>query len=476
MHYPELMSWAGEYGFTKDELAWIQPGYPPSSVFSGMDEGVDGHVNDIILGDDQVVYAAGLFDTAGGNATANIAAWISGFAGFDWFPLGNGLSAEIHSIISHEGEIYAAGQYFDFEGEDGGSAVAKWNGTTWTPVGHMNGTVQDIIFYQGFLYAAGSGLSEFADFDTNFMKWNGTNWDYTAVNIDPGGIVYTLEEINGVLYLGGEFNLTVDSIRRNIVGYNDATDVPEPIIELMPDTPMTVYDIIEHNETIYICGNLFGAIEPDSEETPMPLGLQKLAEESMEPVNWVTLTYEGAFAANADDYIKSMTIQAEQLILAGQFESQPFGVGTFGYNLCSLEEGEDYAAYVGLAVLDGPAYIANNLDGALHIGGAFETNATTTELNGIGVLAYIIPISVEESELIEITAFPNPVNDQLTVRSDVNGMSQLNIINNSGQLMYQKNNPSTTELIDCSNFAKGLYLLQLTDRHNHSYYRKLIIQ
>src|SRR5690606_13589481 len=37
-----IATWAGEHGFTGDELAWIQPGYYPSTAWAAMGGGTNG--------------------------------------------------------------------------------------------------------------------------------------------------------------------------------------------------------------------------------------------------------------------------------------------------------------------------------------------------------------------------------------------------------------------------------------------------
>ncbi|MBW7914270.1 MAG: hypothetical protein H3C54_11390, partial [Taibaiella sp.] len=49
MNYPELFAWATEYGFTVDELAWIQPGYGWVSYAKPMGKGTDGEVYELYV-------------------------------------------------------------------------------------------------------------------------------------------------------------------------------------------------------------------------------------------------------------------------------------------------------------------------------------------------------------------------------------------------------------------------------------------
>lgn len=475
MEYPELMAWAGENGFTKNELAWIQPAYPTGNTFADMDGGMDGHVNDIILGDDQVVYAAGLFTTAGGNAAANIAGWISGVAGFDWFPLGDGLPAEVYTMIVFENELYAAGQFFEGTEENPGSSVAKWNGASWEMIGNLNGNVYDLAIFDGTLFAGGSGLSEDEDFNTNFMSWSGESWEYTNLNIDSNGTVYTMELIDEKLYIGGEFNVPVGSIRNNIVAYYNTPEADEPYTMLLPNTPMIVYDIHEYDSNIYICGNIFHQMWPDEEDSWIPLGLQRFSGDV--DTDWETLpmidSFENTIAT--PPFMRSMTTYNNNLIIGGRFNTTGFGSMTFGHNLCVMEETTDYISFSGYALFNEPVYVATEINDELYTGGLFTTNGGTTILNGIAIFESVT-FSVGESDLVNIQTYPNPVSDQFNVTSEIKDLSQLNIINSAGQLVYQKDQPSSTELVNCSAFSRGLYLLQLTDRHNHSYYKKLMIQ
>lgn len=475
MQYPELMAWAGEYGFTKDELAWIQPGYPTANIFVSMDDGMDGHVNDIILGDDQVVYAAGLFTTAGGNTAINIAGWYSGFAGFDWLPLGDGLPAEIYSLSVFNNELYAAGEFFTGTEGNPGSSVAKWDGANWQMIGNLNGTVYDLEVYDGALYAGGIGLSEDEDFDVNVMVWTDGSWNYTNLNIDNTGTVHTLETIGDKLYVGGSFNIPVGSIRNNIIAYYNDPAAEEPYSILLPNTQMTVHDIHEYDGDIYISGNAFHEIWPDEDDGWINLGLQRFSGDV--DSEWETLTTMESFQNTEENppYLKSMTTYNGNLIIAGSFSITGFGTMTYGTNLCIMEESTDFIAFSGYALFDEPAYVATTINDELYAGGTFATNGGTTTLNGIALFK-TVGFSIDEEDALTIQAYPNPITSEFHMTTEIKDLSQLNIMNSAGQLVYQKDQPSSTEIVNCSTFSRGLYLLQLTDRHNHSYYKKLMIQ
>ncbi len=67
--------------------------------------------------------------------------------------------------------------------------------------------------------------------------------------------------------------------------------------------------------------------------------------------------------------------------------------------------------------------------------------------------------STEETEVVELSTFPNPVVDVLTVNGS--GISQLTITEVSGKIVAQINAISVTSTIDMSQFAPGNYLVKV---------------
>lgn len=65
------------------------------------------------------------------------------------------------------------------------------------------------------------------------------------------------------------------------------------------------------------------------------------------------------------------------------------------------------------------------------------------------------------------TVYPNPFAQQLTVH-DPNGIESISIYNATGQEIYHNAATSQDLTIDCSGYAKGLYLLKVTDRNGTS--------
>lgn len=71
-----------------------------------------------------------------------------------------------------------------------------------------------------------------------------------------------------------------------------------------------------------------------------------------------------------------------------------------------------------------------------------------------------LSIAQSNSALAKVLAFPNPATDQLNIRSDVS-FSSVRLINMAGQTIFQTATDATDYVLNVSDFAAGLYILQL---------------
>ncbi len=117
--YPELKKWAKEFGFTLEELAWIQPAYPSiiqtwNQVGNGGE--VSGVINKMESFNNEKLYIAGDFTEIDGTPANSIITW----DGSIWSTLGHGVTGEIFDIYIDESEIspdvpgrvYIAGNFY----------------------------------------------------------------------------------------------------------------------------------------------------------------------------------------------------------------------------------------------------------------------------------------------------------------------------------------------------------------------------
>lgn len=91
------------------------------------------------------------------------------------------------------------------------------------------------------------------------------------------------------------------------------------------------------------------------------------------------------------------------------------------------------------------------------------------------------PVGLEESFLVDLTAFPNPAADQLTIESssDLNEVNDLKLQSLSGKsvnLEYAVSNDGTILITGLSEFNSGVYFLTITTKNGANRQLKLMIE
>jgi hypothetical protein len=206
--------------------------------WSALGTGVNGIVRALSVYDDgfgggPALYAAGLFDLAGGVAANSIAKW----DGMSWSALGSGLNDYAFALgVFDDGlgggpALHAAGQFTTAGGVTVNS-IAKWDGASWSALGsgmnlgsHVDAlTVYDdglgggpALYAGGFFNTAGGAPADF------LAKWNGASWSAVA---GVGGIVHVLSVFDDgsgsgpELYAGGDFIMVGGVTVRYIAKWN----------------------------------------------------------------------------------------------------------------------------------------------------------------------------------------------------------------------------------------------------------------
>ena len=169
-------------------------------------------------GDDSVLFAGGSFTLSGMAGGTNIAIW----DGTEWTPAGEGLNGDVYSLELYNGELYAAGN-FTMSGDQAVTRVARWNGEGWVSVGSgFNGMVRTMAVYDDKLIAGG-WFTASGETDLNYLaQWVDGEWQPVENELDL--FVETLltddtaEE--PVLYVGGWFSMN-GSQQLNYIGVWD---------------------------------------------------------------------------------------------------------------------------------------------------------------------------------------------------------------------------------------------------------------
>lgn len=173
--------------------------YCNSQNWSALGSGMNASYVDALTVYQGELIAAGYFTTAGGISANNIAKW----NGSSWSPLGTGMNTVIYALAVYNGELIAGG-YFTTAGGDSAKYIAKWNGTSWSSLGSgMNAYVEALIVYNNLLIAGGVFTTAGGITVNRIAKWNGVSWAATGSNITSSTAITAFTVYRDSLFTGG---------------------------------------------------------------------------------------------------------------------------------------------------------------------------------------------------------------------------------------------------------------------------------
>ncbi len=222
--------------FTIDAIVKKEDG-----VWSDWEGGVQDATNpavvSVAVGPDGQVWVTGGFDTIGGVGANNIARW----DGTTFYPLGTGLdTVGLNIAIGPDGRIYVCGSFTNAGGIAGTNHLAVWDPVTetWDDLdgGLGDGNCFSITFgTDGNLYAAGrfddvGGVTanNVAMFDIESQGWTDLDGGCTGLG-DPGSAsgLEIAGAPDGRIYLGGAFDeigVANTVVTNNIAVWDPATE------------------------------------------------------------------------------------------------------------------------------------------------------------------------------------------------------------------------------------------------------------
>lgn len=203
MKYPELPEWASEHGFSVAELAWIQPGYPFSDVWTApFSVGTNGPVTFLeVLPPPGNLVVTGDFDSAGSSVVNN--AFFLTTAGVV-VPMGTALEGRVYDVVEFDNNLWFGGDFTS----NGGSNLAVYDPVfdSWTFEQVYQGVIYDLEVFNGKLYAGGDLLHFGGALVQHILEYTGSGWLSVGQGFDAP--VRSLAVYNGQLYAGGEFQFS----------------------------------------------------------------------------------------------------------------------------------------------------------------------------------------------------------------------------------------------------------------------------
>jgi hypothetical protein len=151
------------------------------------------------------LYAGGFFTTASGAPVRNLAKW----DGSSWMPVGvppfDGANSAIFALATYDdgtGEsLYVAGAFTEAGGISA-NCIVRWNGTTWSSLGSgLSSTVRSLtVFDDGSgpgLYAGGYFLQAGSVSTLHVAKWDGATWSALGAGVgQPGSQVLAMHSFD----------------------------------------------------------------------------------------------------------------------------------------------------------------------------------------------------------------------------------------------------------------------------------------
>ncbi len=459
-----IAEWANVNGFTIDELAWIQPGYWVTTTANDLGGGVNGQVNAIIVEQSgAAIYVAGEFNLAGGTvATNNIAVYQSGFAGWFWMALNNGVNGKIKTMIMHNNQLIVGGAFTQANGIPANHiAVYDLINGQWQNMGSLDGTVNTLTVYNNEIYAGGS-------FTGMLSKWNGNSWQDANQIGFYGNEVRTLEVINNELIIGGDFELPTGALRKHVVGFDGTQFIYMGFGTLTPVNDLAFYngriyaacDVVSGNDTCALA--LFNATNNDWEKVIIPL-------------NTIGNSFTG-------EKICALAVNGNEMLCGGSFS---VGAGLFfGNNMLRLTQSNTAQAndYIisPILYLDSTINTIAMNSSIAYFGGDFITNNTSNILNHVAyidMLTGIKQLSKAEENVLNI--YPNPANEScvVTFTGSLSANNYLLITNSIGQeiMNLQLPNGIVQYPIDISSLVNGLYNVNVYSA-DKIYHQKLVVR
>ncbi len=422
-----VVEWATQNGFTVDELAWIQPGYPPTTTVIPLLNGTNNDVYDIINLNGELI-AAGAFNQADNQPAAHIATYISGFAGWLWTETSGGTNGPVYALDSINQQLIAAGN-FSQAGSHTVSNITRIQDGVWVPMGTaINGTIYDLEWHEGTLYAAGDFTLPSG---SNLAKWNGSEW--VALSWSPNGPVRCLKTTADGLIYGGEFTQS-GAVNTNHIGklFNG---LPEAIGN---GIGTVVYDVENWNNEPTAAGAFM--------ENGQVYGMMQYSGG-----NWLSLTGMNEIAQlDTTGVIYTIKLMSNMLYAGGDFDQ--YDLMTFGKNLMKWNSPDEFPTPV--AVFDSTVYCLSVDQAMLYAGGAF-THHLGTEINHIAQLSAFVGMEQVSENTSKISAFPIPSGEDVFVKNAGKPMN-MKLYSIQGKLIqeFQLKNSETIHLP-----SAGVYIL-----------------
>ena len=333
---------------------------------------------------------------------------------------GTGLS----KLEAFNGDLYCTSA-LDHGGSTG---VSRWSGSTWTGAASFNTNYTGIYADGNDLYVGG--------YQGQIAKKTGTGI-FTAMPYtdDSNDHIYEITKYGSDIIIGGKFT-SANAVTLNNIGYWDGSAWQA----LGTGTSSDVWAMAEYNGELYVGGKF---------TTAGGVAAKHIAK-------WNGTTWSdvgGSMTGTGFNGVRDMIVFDNKLYVCGDFDE----MGGVAANDVAYWDGSTWHA-VGFSTPSSFANAFTEYNNNLYVA-TFDFDTTYVYGMDIGSGgAGITDINPD----VAVTAYPNPVVDELLITANQNIQSI--VINDlNGQLIYQENVQAVQQVkLDASSFPSAVYLLTIT--------------
>lgn len=437
-----LVEWANEFGFTVDELKWIQPGYNPPQTIDQIKKGANGTVKKVIRNQfDEGLLIVGDFTELDSLPCMGIGTYRNNHLSC----LGNGIEGKINDVLVYPTRVFVVGEFMH-NGQI--YPVAKYDGNwTYIEIPNRIGAIGSVVYkgeYEHYLEVVIS--HDNAPHQQEIWHlFNDNTWEKQAgvngfiADITSQGFNRVYGGHFDTVFLNDEFTNTQYAVAVNNLVIRNYDNLWFGIGANVSDTVKVVE---YYNQVLYIGGTC------SSNPAENDICISRYYNSVLQPL-FLNIFGQDDFSINTLAYKQ----YSNEIIFGGRFRFT--GGMTNGENIASYNLVMNWAVPIG--ILDKPVHSFDYLGDDLYIGGEFQSSQGQA-INHLGRISSTLSTN-EYSPEKNINVYPNPFASTLNLEGIKDG-TEYSILHIDGRMA--KNGTVMNERIDELDFLpKGSYLLRV---------------
>ncbi len=430
-----VTQWASDHGFTADELAWIQPAYPPNIPTAPLGGGTNGTVTVTLPLNNGHLLVAGSFTEAGTTSAVNVAVW----DGTTYHAMGAGVNGEIECAVEYNGSIYVGGSWLN-----GPHDLARWNGSTWTYENALSGkwsAVHALHVHDGVLHAAGE-MAGFAGIDHFVTRLEGDEWNWLG---QFNNTVHALASHNGELVAGGELSEvmnTMDPSVAHVAAFRNGTWT-----QLGDGLNAAVRTFLNKDGQLYAGGDRYV-------NGGYTFGMARIGNGD----TWeLLLEDQSVWSVDQEHaWISSLADAGNIVAFGGHFIVDMFML--YGFNVGGLLL-TDNTVFPAVVLYDDVNSLAVH-GGRVVYAGAFNTSSAG-DLHHIATFDIVMSVNDMDARAA-LHAWPNPATEQISLQLETAGVQSVHAMDATGRMVelpFHRQHDRVDVRVD--GLAPGAYTVQV---------------